>query len=365
MIFPSAKLKQENAQLKEELAKLRAEYDAELSAMKSALKSKESDVHEVQQQCDMGTELMLSHLKGSSMLEAIRNGMVVSAESLANENEELKLLDDMFGQTHQALAGLETRADNISSQATSSLDAVNELDRTANSINDLVSTIQEISDQTNLLALNAAIEAARAGEAGRGFAVVADEVRSLAGKARDASTQIESLVNQVLEQVSSIKETVDNNYHSSEEVSASSAQIGSIVNEVITKSEHMQEVIRVASTRAFLDTVKLDHAVWKNNIYQQLEERSFGQYVNDHKECRLGKWYYQGEGKLQYSGLRSFASLEAPHKQVHDFGREAMKFGQQHECQQVISAVNSMESASDNVVRHLDGLMDEIIQMSR
>ncbi|WP_373416772.1 methyl-accepting chemotaxis protein [Vibrio parahaemolyticus] len=132
----------------------------------------------------------------------------------------------MFKQTHQALARLDDRAVKISSQATQSIESVQILDNTATSISHLVSTIQEISDQTNLLALNAAIEAARAGEAGRGFAVVADEVRNLAGKASEASEQIDSLVNQVLTQVSSIKSAIDENQICAEEVSASSAPFG-------------------------------------------------------------------------------------------------------------------------------------------
>lgn len=85
----------------------------------------------------------------------------------------------------------------VAESVESTLAGINELERSSASIGEMLSLIEDIADQTNLLALNAAIEAARAGEAGRGFAVVADEVRSLAEKTTKSTKEIDQIVGKI------------------------------------------------------------------------------------------------------------------------------------------------------------------------
>ncbi len=167
-----------------------------------------------------------------------------SRVELQNNTEQLQsTLETMKGTTFVELNSMiDTtigRIDTIAQKETELADNLQSLVSSANETKEILSTIGDIADQTNLLALNAAIEAARAGEHGRGFAVVADEVRKLAERTQKSLAEISATINVLVQAISDSSESLNLNKEDMMNLTEYVGTVDTKMNEIITAMDEL------------------------------------------------------------------------------------------------------------------------------
>jgi len=338
-------MKQENLSLRTEL-----EGERQQSHLRSV------QVAEMQAELDKCARIYQTmQAFGNSFLE-IQKSQLTVANSMKEEKLHAVEAAAVSAANRSAMEKISGNLQTMSRDTQTTAQNVGVLSDRATQIGGIVQLIKEIADQTNLLALNAAIEAARAGEQGLGFAVVADEVRKLAERTANATKEISVLVTCIQDETRQTKGQMELWAQKSEVFSQEGNAATQSMGSLFALSHRMEGAIAASALRSFVEVAKIDHLVYKFEIYKIfmcLSQKGVSDFA-DHLHCRLGKWYSEGEGRDCFSQLPGYREMERPHKIFHDSGLASLKYFKEREYENGFAAISEMERASMDVLANLE-----------
>ncbi|WP_421902833.1 methyl-accepting chemotaxis protein [Maridesulfovibrio sp.] len=190
----------------------------------------------------------------STAMEEMNATVLEVAQNAGLAAEDADTARDKAQNGSQLVQQMIESADGVRSQADSLKESMEQLGVEAKEIGNVLGVINDIADQTNLLALNAAIEAARAGEAGRGFAVVADEVRKLAENTMSATGEVGNAIskiqNMTKKNISATEDAADSAQRSSELANESGLTLAEIVKLVVNASDQVRAIATAAEQQS-------------------------------------------------------------------------------------------------------------------
>ena len=249
--------KDEMGQLRDAFNEMTSEVRGILSTVKDTAENvgeKVSDVETIANSSRQAVNTQMAQTEEVANTITDMSERAITVVSMAGFAEQAALSGaDRSTQAGEVVHNVISDVQHLSEEMSNSMEAVNRLADNSTNISSILGTIKGIAEQTNLLALNAAIEAARAGEQGRGFAVVADEVRTLASRTQGSAEEIEGLIKEVQQNIQRAVDTMEVNRTMVDKTVDSSGQVGEALESIQGSMREIQsktlEIVSTASNQ--------------------------------------------------------------------------------------------------------------------
>ncbi|HQS66399.1 MAG TPA: methyl-accepting chemotaxis protein [Sulfuricurvum sp.] len=312
----------------------------------------------------LNSELSQLSVKVTESLSVIQDDLHNNIQDLKEVTSATTNAANLANDSRDTISIIINELNMLNEKVSNNNDAIGHITSRTKEINSVIQLITDIADQTNLLALNAAIEAARAGEHGRGFAVVADEVRKLAERTHKATGEISVSINSLQQDMSEIQSSAE---EMNEVVERSSSSIINFEGTLVSLNEGSSQIVNSShhmENSTFIILAKIDHILYKARAYNSVMQCEQHLDVIDSHQCRMGKWY-DNEGKERFGRTNSYDLMKDPHALVHQNANKNLSYiehGQDRMLEngkEIVNNFKEMEKASDRLFVLLDNMLAE------